>query len=448
MNKLRIYSTLTAALLGLVSATSVALDQSFDNLTPKRFLYAGTFGLELTPSSPSKTHGIVTYLPPGSLLFYHPTQCTNDHSTQCTKKIGSKNYRAVVTQFGQQLWVRDSEVSNVKIFNEVYGKGQNVIFNQDGFMCSEEDKLCDKLSNEAIEINRGDVLGMKTNSNGNDFYHLRSEKKYGNSLKKIVQEGYLSAERFKEFERLGVLTNASNQHPAALHLDTIKLSKLATQCGERLLKVNKDELSNELETKAGISFIDWLTMAFRNKRTHIESKTIKLEYGGIDIATERTILKIKRPVSDGNFSSQDEQTFQPLYLALEIKCIGPQNDQEAVHIHSVTVRNKHGNYLGIIKSANFYDIPEDAETPSDEALSNVYRRNGLRPFLVSITSREDYKKAIVVLMENLEIDVSLANILLSELNASCNTRYEGKQTKRKICQNSLPSLRLIDATEN
>ena len=421
-------SAFVAVLLLGIAANSVALAQSFDELVPQRFLWQGTFGLELSPPNPGATHRIVSYLPHSSLVFYHPKLIN-------TKQIGSSEYRAVVTQFGQELWVLDSEVSNTTSFKKVYGT-QNVIFNQDGFMCPTENKICDEVSGQ--EINRGSVL--ETVAAGPDFYHLRLKEGFGEGENRVnrTRDGYLPIAQFNEFERLGVLTDARKQHPAALLVSTKKLDVLSTRCGEVWSEQKLSDVSEQLNVQTGFDFLGFFATALGITATKTTTNTIKATFGGPGIAMERIEVVIKQPDSNGNFSSQPDQA---LYLSLEIKCIGSQNDQEAVHIRSLTVRNKDG-YLGQIASADIYNLPDGVKTPSDDALSLVYSKNGRRPFLVSISSRDEYRSTIGVLMDKInDIDISLANILLSELNASCNNRLVGNQTHRQTCTRALPSLR-------
>ena len=427
MEELRKIWASALALLLVVSASSAALAQSFDKLTPQRFLWQGTFGLKLSPPSAGATHRIVTYLPHGTLVFYHPT-----HDT---KQISSREYRAVVTQFGQQLWVLNSEVSNITTFRDVYGT-QNIIFNQDGFMCPRENKICDEVSGQ--EINRGSVL--ETISAGPDFYHLRLKEGFGEGEDRVnrTREGYLAVGRFYEFERLGVLTDARKLHPAALHLGANRLDSLTTRCGEQWSGRKQEEISKHFEGRAGFDILGFLATTFGIRATQSESEAIEAAYGGTGIATERIEIMTRRPDQEGKFSLQPVQR---LYMSLEIKCIGSQNDQEAVHIRSVTVRDERG-YLGKITSTDVYDLPDSLDTPSDDALSLVYSKNGRRPFLVSISSRDDYRRIMGVLMAKINgIDVSLANILLSELNASCSNRLEGDRTHRQACREALPRLR-------
>lgn len=418
---------LATALLLVLGVNSIALAQSFDKMTPQRFLWQGTFGLKLSPPTIGLTHRIVAYLPHGTLVFYHPTLGT--------KQIGSKEYRAVVTQFGQQLWVLNSEVSNSTSFRKVYGT-QNIIFNQDGFMCPEENKFCDEVSGQ--EINRGSVL--ETVTTGTDFYHLRLREGFGEGEDRVnrTRDGFLSVRRFNGFERLGVLTDARKQHPAALHLGATRLESLSTRCGEQWSGLSREELSGGLEGRVGFDLLTFLSASFGIKATKTESEEIRASYGGAGLATERIQIMIKRPNEDGKFRAQPVQR---LYMSLEIKCIGSQNDQEAVHIQSVTVRDER-RYLSRITSRDVYELDDGFHTPSDDALSLVYSKNGGRPFLLSISSRDDYRRAMAMLMAKINnIDVSLANILLSELNSSCSNRLEGERTDRRACSEALPRLR-------
>ena len=427
MKQLRKVLVFVMALLLIGGASSVVLAQSFDKLAPQRFLWQGTFGLELEVPSTGARHRVVTYLPHGTLVFYHP-----DYDT---KQIGKIEYRAVVTQFGQQLWVLNSEVFNRKTFKEIYGT-QNVIFNQDGFMCPMDHKICNEVSGQ--EINRGSVL--ETVSAGSDFYHLRLKEKFGEGENRVdrTREGYLAIGQFDEFERLGILTDARKQHPTALHLDTKRIDVLATRCGEQWSGQSQEDISKHFEGDVGGSFLGFLAAKFGIRATRTKSETIEASYGGKGVATERIEIQTKRPDPDGKFSSQP---IERLYLSLEIKCIGSQNDQEPVHIRSVTVRDEDG-YLGKLTSSDIYELIGDVDTPPDDALSLVYSKNGRRPFLVSISTREDYRRTIGVLMAKINsIDVSLANILLAELNASCSNRREGNRTHRQACKAKLPRLR-------
>ena len=340
-----------------------------------------------------------------------------------------------MTQFGQQLWVLYSEVSNTTTFKDVYGT-QNVIFNQDGFMCPRDNKICDEVSGQ--EINRGSVL--ETVSSGPDFYHLRLKEGFGEGEARVnrTREGYLAVGRFDEFERLGILTDARKRHPAAVHLGANEIESLSTRCGEQWSGRSQEDILRYFEIGAGFDVLGFLATKFGIRATQTNSNTIEATYGGNGIATKRIEVLIKRPDQDGKFSSQPTQH---LYLSFEMKCIGSQNDQEAVHIRSATVRDEDG-YLGKLTSSDVYQLDEDANTPSDDALSLVYSKNGPRPFLVSISSRDDYRRTIGILMAKINgIDVSLANILLSEFNASCSNRLEGNRTHRQTCREVLPRLR-------
>lgn len=417
----------SSVLLFLIGASTLAQAQSFDNLTPQRFLWKGTFGLELSRSPSDATHRIVTYLPHHTLVFYHPQRET--------KQIGNKEYRAVVTQFGQRLWVLNSEVSNSRSFQSIYGT-QNVIFNEDGFICPREDKFCDEGSGN--EINRGSVL--ETVSTGPDFYHLRLSEVFGEGedRHRRISEGYLTVKRFNELERLGVLTDARKQHPAALHLGTREIETLSTRCGEEWTERSQFDISKEIGAEVGLDLWNFLSASLGISARKTESNVVEANFGGEGISTKRIEITTKRPDLQGKFSTQP---VEHLYMSLEIKCIGSQNDQEAIHIRSVTVRDGNG-YLGTITSSDVFDLVDGVETPSDDALSLVYSKNGRRPFLLSISSRDDYRNAIRVLMKKIDgLDVALANILLSELNATCSTRLEGDRTHRKACREKLPHLR-------
>ena len=355
-----------------LAASSITLAASFDKLTPQRFLYKGTFGLDLAESSPAGTHRVATYLPHTTIVFYHPN---HPH----TKEINGVMYRAVVTQFGQMLWVLDSEVSNKVNFESVFGT-QNVIFNQDGFICPKGNKFCVEVSGH--EIDRGSVL--ETVDAGDDFYHLRYKEVIGLGDQQVsrTHEGYLSNSQFDEFEHYGILTDARKQHPAALHIKTNKIDSLTTRCGEQWSGKKGRSISAEIGADAGMSILDFLSVKFGIRATRTDTETVQATFGGAGIATERLVLNVVRPDSNGQFSSQPNE---PLYLSLEIECIGSQNDQEAVHISSVVVRDK-DDYLGKIASEDFYNLPNQLHTPPEDALSQVYSKNGRRPFLLSISS--------------------------------------------------------------
>ena len=165
---------------------------------------------------------------------------------------------------------------------------------------------------------------------------------------------------------------------------------------------------------------------------------LKLRSVAMALATERREVVLKRPGQNGEFSSQPEMR---IYLAIEIKCIGPVNNQQAMHIMRVSVRDNDG-LLGDVASRDFYELPEGETTPTDEQLRQVYTRNGRRPFLVSISTRAEYTAAISVILDSMpDIDVPLANILLSELNATCSTQEEGNRIRRQRCREALPPLR-------
>ena len=158
---MQIKITLTLTFLLLVGANFVAFGQNFDTLGQPRFIVQGTFGLELV-SSANDTHRIATYLPHTSIIYFHPSYSE-------AEKIGSNMYRAVVTQYGQRLWVWNENVAN-STFSGWYGQ-QNVIFHQDGYICPSLESIpCDDTS--GYEINRGDVL--ETVAEETTYYHLRA----------------------------------------------------------------------------------------------------------------------------------------------------------------------------------------------------------------------------------------------------------------------------------
>ncbi len=400
----RYLSIIVLKMIPILLIVTPASADPFNKLGPYRYLKQGTFGLEIRAEPPKVTHRIAAYLPHTALIFYHPIYQTKD--------IDGKLYRAIVTQFGQELWVLSGKVANDNTFKGSYGK-QTLIFHQDAYFCPEYQKRCLENSDDAIDIIKGQVLEIREKPTASgEYYLLYRSTRTDNAI------GYLPEDKFKSFERSGILTDANNQYPAALLRGVRELKKVRTNCGEKWTGATANELAEELKISAGTpSFFDVIKLRLGISITRSVEDKLESAFGGDNIATRRYELVVGYPNESGQFPEKKNKRY---YMSQEIHCVGVSQDKEAIHIVGLILRSETG-LLAVLRSNEFYEPPQGRDFISEDDMMTIYQNNGRRIFLTSLSSREDYRKAIEIILKKMGKlgDVNLANILLSTINATC-----------------------------
>ena len=411
-----IYLALAAA-SGVFSAH--AQDFNFQNPFP---MINGAYVLDgvdtISKGNPAEYYRISSYLPPGTLIYFR------DRKEYIS--VEGINYEHAITQHGQNVWVPQDAVS-IYTFKDLYGD-QDVVFHASSYMCPSDHKDCEITS--GIEIVKGSIL--KKIEYGGDY--IKVSKTEG----KITSSGYISADDFSGRQSAGILSDASLAYPRFLHYRTREIKALSTDCGQQVKEINLTELSAELSVKVETpALLDIVKGAFSVGASKKNTQSAEGDYGGKYIATKYWVINVLE-ADDRGVIRPGVSKERDLFVSASIACAGVARSIEPVSINSILITEKRHSSVAI-QFKDFYptiEVSDEKLIPLDSPRYKVFQNNGSHLFLTSINVPSDYEAAIRRLAS--QTDLSIAEIILGQFNASCPAVKRNAQMLRKTCHDAMP----------
>ena len=390
-------------------------------------------GEGLYPSDVKYDNGyrIPIYLPHGSLFFVDNSRKERNDQVQIISKFGQKYFidKKKLTYKTKNGTVRERTV------NHVYGD-QHYVFHRKINLCSVSDEEgnrypdCNKSIVTPIRV--GSVAENVTPENSlPDYRELKFNKFdiYGND--KIV---FIKKEELDYLIARGVVTDLKQEYPRFLRQKPDKDKYIIAECGIpetytwTELREKLDGTEIDVNVSFGFLFFGGRIKDLKNVSTSdIQEKQSKIVIGGDDYGIEHFVLTIK---------DIDEKKMRKFDIETTTKCVKESSDKPKIYISKLRVYEDGAHFFSI-KFSDLYDWPKDEELVGS-APYKVWETNNERYFFTSINSPSDYWNIHMKFYEKIE-DADLANLFISEFNASCS-HTEGKGDKPyKICSDSLPA---------
>ncbi len=379
----------------------------FNKLDKPHYLVGGVYAFEYEENSVRGLGRVRSaYLPNGILVY--PLELGRDDRPK--NLLSKQRFSTYITQFGQVVIVKNSEVSEVP-FSTRHGNS-DVIFHQESFVCSSKNTPdCDE--DEGISVSKSWIASSDRDS-ANRLVTLN----FNLDLLNTNRTGHLSFKGFDALKRKGIISDLQEPWPRYAFIGKRELLSARKPCGvvEKEVQADEVKLSGGADIEFGV--IDWLKLKFGAIFERSTSNEQIKVIGEADIELRLFELRIVKPDDQGHF---DANQVKSLFITARFECAESGITRQAFNFRDMVVRNPNRDIPGrnqvTLHWSDFYRTELDKRDAE-----YIWDKNRQRAFAFSVNSSVDYDEIVRKIQTNTEFDIAISNILFSAFNASCDSR--------------------------
>ena len=375
---------------------------------------SGHFAISTETYGDTVRRPIITYLPPGLLLF----------NLDRSQKINDGDERVLAqTQNDVKVYAIDKVINSIS----VYGN-RDYVAHATFSICTSLN--CNPQTDLTTSINAGNFFTVKE-IKGIEIYEIFANR----TSTKDESQGFISKKQIKNLSDKGVVTNLRQKHPR-YNIKKRNAVFINAACGQEYSKsYPKTSRDNNAEVdRVALRIFNYGKIESNNRgEFHIK---IEKPYGGNHIAHEFVIYEIQE-LSTPN-SNQTPKNFL-IFAEIRYKC---DNDDDKVFITRVRIirvdeqaKDSEASIKFQMSNGTTFAIPdrkfnttgnlEPGKTPEDLA-GNKFGRH---PYLWSINTPEQYLE-LAASLTKIFSNRSIVGYFIAEYNRSCprelrNSKDEG-----------------------
>lgn len=428
------------AILYLLSALACMVVPLSVEAKDLKIMHYGAWGLALNADPFKNKYPVVSYLPPGTILF---------QTQPSPPPLGNYGYVEVLSQYGHRLHIKKTmdlqgEVIEISVFSSIKGllkepPTDSLIFHKSVLCLGQSNRIskppyrCNKIGDDissTLPVGKGWIYGFKKSNRGPKWLNLKVvlDKSTKDELAKrgimIEETGFdITKTELSELERQGVITMLNKPMPPVT-FEYESSRPVFIECGQKTV--------SEKELKASMGIIASAEVGgevpfWARLFTGIKAKL------GLSVTAEGA-------ASANKTWSITTDTTNSSYLYYTVKMIDDEKKEAANIFIEKTfecqqVPNKPGEKMTKIvfevERPGSPDIEEYTFENPEEYISvpNELLNHIPRPVFFSVNSSEQHSEVVKKLAEKQSVDVPMAHFMVSHLNNTCQS------SKREKCKN-------------